>query len=135
MKNFVTARAVALVCLLSAASAHAQNASDPPSTPNASNPPDKPIAEKVRLYVEQHQILQKFEGDGFYPRIGGLSPGSGRAGGVGYRRHVGWIYLDGSALVSTKAYRGIDAEARWFDRKGIRVSTNATCRKNARGDF
>jgi opacity protein-like surface antigen len=125
---------VTLVFLLLAAAARAQDNSsttDPP-TPAQGEPP---LVQKVRVYVEQNPMLQQLEGDGFYPRLGGLSPGSGLAGGVGYRRHLRWVYLDGSALVSAKAYRGIDAEARWIDSKGIRVSTVATFRNDTQDDF
>jgi outer membrane protein assembly factor BamA len=146
MKNVSTAYAVVVACLLICATAQAQT----PSAPSAADPSASaieagqvidqpstkpPLTEKVRRYVEQNPMLQKFEGDGFYPRIGGLSPGSGFAGGAGYRRHVGWMYLDGSALVSTKAYRGIDAEARWLDTRGVRVSTNVTFRNDTQDDF
>ena len=81
-------------------------------TPNQATDPPK-LVEKVRRYVEDNPIVQNLEGDGFYPRIGGLGPGSGLAGGGGYHRHVAWAYVDVSALASTKAYRGIDAKARW----------------------
>src|SRR5258705_7609441 len=73
-------------------------------TTNTSNQAtDQPkLVEKVRRYVEDNPVVQRLEGDGFYPRIGGLSPGSGLAGGGGYRQHVAWAYVDVSALVSTK---------------------------------
>ena len=129
-----TACAVALAFVLVSVSAHAQD------TPSTSTPPgtatETRIAQKVRTYVEQNRTYQRlFEDDGIYPRLGGLSAGSGLAAGVGYRRHLRWVYLDGSATVSTKAYRGIDAEARWIDAKGIRVSTVATFRNDTQDDF
>ena len=47
--------------------------------------------EAALLYIEDKQILERFgpDIDGFYPRIGGLTTGSGFAGGVGYRKHFG----------------------------------------------
>jgi len=125
-----TACAVALVFLLVSVSARAQDAS---SARTSAGPR---IAQKLRTYVEQNRTYQRlFEDDGIYPRLGGLSAGSGFAAGAGYRRHLRWVYLDGSATVSTKAYRGIDAEARWIDAKGIRVSTVATFRNDTQDDF
>src|SRR5258705_3437636 len=44
--------------------------------------------QKVRNYIEKNPIVQKLKGDGVYPRIGGLSPGSGLAGGVAVRPDV-----------------------------------------------
>jgi hypothetical protein len=126
---------VSLVVLLLGAVAHAQDnsSSTDPSTPTPGEPS---FVQKVRLYVEQKRTYQRlFEADGFYPRLGGLSAGSGLAVGAGYRRHLRWVYIDGSATVSTKAYRGIDAEARWIDAKGIRVSTVATFRNDTQDDF
>src|SRR6267142_795383 len=58
--------------------------------------------QKVRNYIEKSPIVQKLKGDGVYPRIGGLSPGSGLAGGVGYRRHLDWAFVDVSGAMSTK---------------------------------
>src|SRR5712671_1682323 len=130
-----TACAVALAFLFVSVSARAQDVSSTsdPSTTSAGEPR---IAQKVRTYVEQNRTYQRLiERDGIYPRIGGLSPGSGFAAGVGYRRHLRWVYLDGSAAVSSKVYRGIDAEARWFDSRGIRVSTVATFRNDTQDDF
>src|SRR4029450_291454 len=74
-----------------------------------------PVVRKVRNFIENSPIVQRLKGDGIYPRIGGLSPGSGLAGGAGYRRHLNWAYVDVSGVISTKAYRGIDVQARWID--------------------
>jgi hypothetical protein len=38
--------------------------------PQATDQP--PLVEKVRRYVEDNPIVKKLEGDGFYPRFGGL---------------------------------------------------------------
>jgi hypothetical protein len=103
--------------------------------PQATDQP--PLVEKVRRYVENNPIVQKLEGDGFYLRFGGLGPGSGLAGGGGYRQHVPWAYVDVSVLGSTKAYRGIDAKARWVQTasQSFEVWTNLEFRNNTQDDF
>ena len=154
LKRFPTACAVATACLLLCSPARAQNtAGDPAPEPSpvpstiesrADQPPDAPaqatdqpppVVQKVRNYIQKSPIIQKLKGDGFYPRIGGLSPGSGLAGGAGYRRHVGWAFVDVSGAVSTKAYRGIDATLGWVDTKYVDVSTKLTFRNNTQDDF
>jgi outer membrane protein assembly factor BamA len=70
-----------------------------------------------------------------YPRLGGLSEGSGLAGGMGYRRHFDWAFVDVSAALSTKAYRGIDAQARWIDTPRFEATTALTFRNNTQDDF
>jgi len=77
------------------------NAGDPPPQPSpvpstvesrADQPPESsaqatdqppPIVTKTRNYIRTSPIIAKLKGDGFYPRIGGLSQGSGLAGGGG----------------------------------------------------
>jgi opacity protein-like surface antigen len=150
LKLFPTAFAVSLGLLLFGAPARAQDASTPDQTTStaeataesktdAATPgqaTDQPrIVEKVRNYIQKNPIVQKLKGDGPYPRIGGLSPGSGLAGGVGYRQHLGWAFVDVSGAVSTKAYRGVDATLGWLDTKHVDVSTKLTFRNNTQDDF
>ena len=102
----------------------AESKADPPvdGSAQASDQPP-PAVRKVRNFIEKNPIVQRLKGDGFYPRIGGLSPGSGIAGGVGYRRHLDWVYVDVSGALSTKAYRGIDVKARWIDTPRFEATT------------
>ena len=152
VKLFPTLGAIA-VTLLFCASARGQNtAGDTPPTPSpqstaesrADPPPDAagqatdqppPVVRKVRNFIEKNPIVQRLKGDGFYPRIGGLSPGSGIAGGVGYRRHLNWAYVDVSGALSTKAYRGIDVQARWIDTPRFQFASLLTFRNNTQDDF
>ena len=145
--------ALALLCLLLlCSSARAQsNAGDPAPQPSpvpstvesrADQPPDAqatdqppPVVRKVRNYIQNNPIVQKMQGDGFYPRIGGLSEGSGLAGGGGYRRHLDWVFVDVSAAASTKAYRGIDAMLGWINTNRVDVSSKLTFRNNTQDDF
>ena len=91
--------------------------------------------QKIRNYIEKSPIVAKLKGDGVYPRIGGLSPGSGLAGGVGYRQHLDWAFVDVSGAMSTKAYSGVDATLGWIDTKHLEVATKLTFRNNTQDDF
>jgi hypothetical protein len=152
LKLFPTLGAVVVSLLLFWSPARAQNAAGEPS-PNPSPPtvesktdqPVEPAAQatdqpppavrKVRSFIENSPIVQSLKGDGFYPRIGGLSAGSGLAGGGGYRRHLNWAYVDVSAAISTKAYRGIDAQVRWVDTSRFQLANLLTFRNNTQDDF
>ena len=103
-----------------------QSQADQPIERASLRPPiSRRVVQKVRSYIQKNPIVQKLQGDGFYPRIGGLSPGSGLAGGAGYRRHLNWAYIDVSGAVSTKAYRGVDATVGWVDTKYVDVVDKA----------
>src|SRR4029434_3322235 len=111
VKPFPTLGAVVVSVSLFWSPARAQNAAGEPSpnpspqtveskadqpveaAPQATAPPT-PAVQKVRNFIEKNPLVQKFKGDGFYPRIGGLSQGSGLAGGAGYRRHLDSRYDD-----------------------------------------
>lgn len=103
--HFAWALLVACFCVATPALAQQTDTSDSPN-----------LVDRAKVYVE------KFTGDddddeepeGFYPRIGGLTTGSGLALGAGYRNHFlgEAFYGDLSALVSTKRYLRIDARLR-----------------------
>ena len=152
VKLFPTLGAFVVSVSLFWSPARAQNAagepSPNPSPPTAESKADQPVepaaqatdqpppaVRKVRNFIENNPIIQKFKGDGFYPRIGGLSQGSGLAGGAGYRRHLDWGYVDVSGAVSTKAYRGIDAQVRWVDTPRFQLANLLTFRNNTQDDF
>ena len=152
VKLFPTLGAVVVTVSLFSSQARAQNAagepSPNPSPPTAESKADQPVepsaqatdqspraVQKVRNFIEKNPIVQKFKGDGLYPRVGGLSQGSGLAGGAGYRRHLDWAYVDVSGAVSTKAYRGIDAQVRWVDTSRFQLANLLTFRNNTQDDF
>jgi hypothetical protein len=72
----------------------------------------------AKRWAEKHRIVDRLNGDidGWYPRLGGMTRGSGIAGGPGYRTHVfdDRVLLDFSAGISSKAYKVVDARARWI---------------------
>jgi outer membrane protein assembly factor BamA len=89
----------------------------------------------VRDFIAKSPIVQRLKGDGVYPRIGGLSQGSGLAGGAGYRQHLDWAYVDVSGAISTKLYRGIDAQVRWIETPRFQLANVVTFRNNTQDDF
>ena len=154
LKLLPTLGAVVVSVLVFGSAARAQNAAGEPSPDpspetadakaepprdasnrQASDQPPPAAVRKVRNFIERNPIIQSFKGDGVYPRIGGLSQGSGLAGGAGYRRHLDWAYVDVSAAISTKAYRGIDAQVRWIDTPRFQLANLLTFRNNTQDDF
>jgi hypothetical protein len=152
LKVLPTLGAVVVVLSLFWSPARAQNtAGDPPPSPSpqstAESKADQPVdasqatdqtppaVRKVQAFIENSPVVQRLKGDGFYPRIGGLSQGSGLAGGAGYRRRLDWAYIDVSGAISTKAYRGIDVQARWIDTPRFQLANLLTFRNNTQDDF
>lgn len=96
--------------------------------------------EKTLLYIEQHRIVERLTiADGWYPRIGGLTTGSGFAAGAGYRKHLvdeRW-FLNVSGALSTKAYKALDAQVMyprvWHNR--IEIWNNVRWRDFPQEDF
>lgn len=122
--RLVTAAAFAGAVVFSASAAHAQQ---PPETekPKALKvevqPPEpggRGFVEKAKRWAEETQIVERLSGevDGWYPRLGGMTRGSGFAIGPGYRTHVfdEQILVNVSAGISTKGYKAADANVRWL---------------------
>jgi hypothetical protein len=162
LKHFTAAYAVILALLLSPSVLTAQDTpsnqgSEPtaiqsqadqptaPGTPQSTAPAtptpatDQPTrVEKIRQRVEANPIVQRLQdSEGFYPRIGGLTQGSGFAAGGGYRKHLGWAYIELSAAYSTKHYSGADAGMRWLQtaHKSFEIWTNLSFRNDTQDDF
>lgn len=80
---------------------------------------------KMRGIAEKAQIVERINGDidGWYPRLGGMTRGSGFALGPGYRAHLfdDRIFVDLSAGISIKGYQSADANVRWLQAFGDRV--------------
>jgi hypothetical protein len=85
---------------------------------------DRPgFVKKVTDWAERNQIAERLSGDvdGWYPRLGGMTRGSGFSLGPGYRVHVADIRLDVSAGYSIKSYKAVDAKVRWLHAFGDRL--------------
>jgi hypothetical protein len=85
-------------------------------------PDDGSFVDKAKDWAEDHQIVERLNGDidGWYPRIGGMTRGGGFAVGPGYRRHIGNVLVDVSGAISTKVYKAADVKLRWFEAYGNR---------------
>jgi hypothetical protein len=94
------------------------------ATQESSGDPDGFVA-KMRRMADELQLEERLNGeiDGWYPRLGGMTRGSGFALGPGYRTHVmgGPIFVDLSAGLSIKGYQAADANVRWLQAFGERV--------------
>jgi len=123
--------AVALGCavIVGQAAAYAQQTEKPialnvASAQESSGAPDGFVA-KMRRFADKTRIVERLNGDidGWYPRLGGMTRGSGFALGPGYRAHLfsSPIFVDVSAGVSTKGYQSADANVRWLHALGERV--------------
>jgi len=117
--------------VLASSAAFAQQA-DPqggssPVVAQAAPPPppdtDEGFIDKAKDWAEDHQIIQRLNGDvdGWYPRLGGMTRGGGFALGPGYRLHVGDVLVDLSAGLSTKFYKSADVKVRWLQAFDERV--------------
>ena len=76
---------------------------------------DTGLVSKLKTYAEKAKDSDADdEPEGFYPRVGGLTTGSGLALGGGYRDHFGSraFYADLSGVVSFKGYVGLDGRLR-----------------------
>jgi hypothetical protein len=74
------------------------------------------FVDKAKNWAEEHQLAERLSGDvdGWYPRLGGMTRGSGFALGPGYRLHLGTVRVDASTALSTKMYKAVDLNVRWI---------------------
>jgi outer membrane protein assembly factor BamA len=81
------------------------------------------FVDKAKNWAEDHQILERLNGDidGWYPRLGGMTRGSGFAVGPGYRFHAGNVLVDLSGAITQKRYKAVDAKVRWLQAYDERV--------------
>lgn len=88
-------------------------------------PGGRSFVDKAKRWAEETQIAERLSGDvdGWYPRLGGMTRGSGFAIGPGYRTHLfeERIFVDVSTGISTRGYKAADANVRWLQALGDRV--------------
>ena len=117
--------AIALTAVLCSAAVQAQEAAPQPAlqstaaaAPQEPEADDDSMIDKAQAWAKDHQIVERLNGDvdGWYPRIGRMTRGGGVALGPGYRFHPldGPVLVDLSAGISTKAYKSVDVNVRWF---------------------
>jgi hypothetical protein len=122
-----------LVAVLTASATHAQQsgAAEPSPTGEAiaadaaaaAQDSGDSFTDKAKAWAERTKIIERLNGDvdGWYPRLGGMTRGGGFAIGPGYRKHVGGIFVDLSAGLSTKTYKSADVKVRWLNAFDERV--------------
>jgi len=127
-KSTWTSAVILALVTTSAAAQQPPDQQQPPPTPPtvtaaAAVPPPPPppqddggFLEKIIRWADDHQIVERLSGDidGWYPRLGGMTRGSGFAIGPGYRTHLGSVYVDLSTAISIKNYRAADVKVRWL---------------------
>lgn len=83
------------------------------------------LEDRAEEFADRTQIVERLSGDvdGWYPRLGGMTRGSGFAIGPGYRFHTfdDRIFVDLSAGISIKGYKAVDANVRWLQAFDERV--------------
>lgn len=86
---------------------------------------DEGFVEKLRRIADEWRIVGRLNGevDGWYPRLGGMTRGSGFAIGPGYRTHLfdNRILVDASTGLSIRGYKAVDTNVRWFQAFNDRV--------------
>ena len=119
----------AALLLASAAYAQQDPETEKPRELNVEVPPqesgERGFVEKAKRWAEDTQIAERLSGDvdGWYPRLGGMTRGSGFAIGPGYRFHIvdDRLFVDLSAGISIKGYKAADANVRWLQALGDRL--------------
>jgi len=96
------------------------------ATPAAGEPASESgFLAAARDWAKENQIIERIEGDvdGWYPRLDGMTRGSGFTFGPGYRTHVlgDRVLLDVSAAMTPRLYRAVDVRARWLQTKNERA--------------
>jgi hypothetical protein len=108
-----------------AASAQHATAADDGVTASDAAKQEPSLVERLRRLARRTQIVDRITGtvDGWYPRLGGMTRGSGLVLGPGYRTHAldGRVLLDVSAALSTRFYKAADAHIRWMQTARDRV--------------
>ena len=108
--------------------AHVRTVEAAAAAPAAAEPEaksDSNFLDAAREWAKENQILERIEGDvdGWYPRLDGMTRGSGFTFGPGYRQHVlgDRVLLDVSAAMTPRLYRAVDVRARWLQTRNERA--------------
>jgi hypothetical protein len=112
--------AIVAACTLLAAPAAQAQSGDADAAPPAER---RGFVASLRAWARDTQLLGRLNGevDGWYPRLGGITRGSGFAGGPGIRGQAGPVFLDASGAMSLKGYKAVDVRARWLRSADRRV--------------
>ena len=120
------AAALGTAIVLVGPTSHAQDQSETQAVVAQEPPPSNDgFVARLRRFADDAQIIERINGDidGWYPRLGGITRGSGLALGPGYRFRLfdQRVFVDVSAALSTRGYRSAEAEVRWLQAFGERL--------------
>lgn len=126
-------RAGIVIVALATGTTAAQAQDAPPQEVAAATPTPQDeggFVDKAKRWADEHRLLERLNGDvdGWYPRLGGMTRGSGFALGPGYRTHFGNVLLDVSAGLSMKVYKTADVKVRWLQAMNGRAELWTTYR-------
>jgi hypothetical protein len=114
------ARLIVITAVLPLSTAYAQS-TDTQAPLNGSPPAEESqehpgFISRMRAWADRHELVERLSGDidGWYPRLGGMTRGSGFSIGPGYRFHMNDILVDLSGGYSIKNYKAVDAKVRWW---------------------
>ena len=100
-----------------AAAAPAPTASQT-DAPSATTPERPGTIKRLRTWASDVKLVGRLNGDvdGWYPRIGGVTRGSGFAFGPGYRTPLfdDALFFDVSGAISIRGYSALDTRLRWL---------------------
>lgn len=119
----------AVLFVTSAAYAQQPPETEKPRELKVEVPPQEPgergFVEKAKRWAKETKLAERLSGDvdGWYPRLGGMTRGSGFASGPGYRFHTfdDRLFVNLSAGVSIKGYKAVDTNVRWLQAFGERL--------------
>lgn len=124
MKSRLTAAVLSAAVVVATAAAYAQQPATGDTVQSEADAAGQEpggrrgFVDKARAWAEDIQLVERLSGDvdGWYPRLGGMTRGSGFAVGPGYRTHLfdTPIRMDLSAGLSTKMYKAMDANVQWM---------------------
>jgi len=122
MKRRVFTTTLALAAVLLSGPAWAQQEAQPAALKGD----DLSFVQKARNWLDQSKLVERLNGDvdGWYPKLGGMTTGSGMSLGPGYRAHLAGengVFIDLSTAISTKSYKTVDARVRWFQAANDRL--------------
>lgn len=126
MNSRLMAAALCFAVVFASPTAYAQEPTTELKVDAAQEPggnPDGGFVGKLKDFADDIKIVERLNGDidGWYPRLGGMTTGSGFALGPGYRTHAGPVFIDVSAAVTKKGYKAVDLKAEWLQSRYDRV--------------
>lgn len=96
--------------------------------------------ERTLFFVEEKRLIERLSpSEGFYPRLGGVTTGSGVGLGAGYRQRParGRLLLDTSAAWTVRHYKSVQAQLEWQPMAGqpVELSTGTAWYDFTQEDF